>query len=119
MNLKSAAALTSRQHWFRYWMPYQFIPLKAGGKRHVYLPVNRDYKPLGMKNAFVNYEAHLTNAVVFARDPHRFKDIWFDPKTLYLYNDSPRSRLDYFERLGHLMALSAKKFFGPGESPYK
>jgi hypothetical protein len=42
--------------------------------------------------------------MIFGSDPHGFKDVWWDAETLYLYDDGERSRLDYFERLGRLLA---------------
>src|SRR5438552_14461888 len=33
--------------WFRYSMPYQFVRLSPSGRAHIYLPLNRNYKPLG------------------------------------------------------------------------
>ena len=52
MNVQQAHNLSDYDHWFRYWMPYKFIQVprtEVGNKyKHVYLPLNRNYKPLGI-----------------------------------------------------------------------
>jgi hypothetical protein len=112
MNETQAQNLTGFDRWFRYWMPYQFVPLKIEGRKHVYLPLNRDYKPLGVtaRDDFVNYDDFKHQAVVFAKDPHGFEDVWTNAEGLYLYKDNPRSRVDYFVRLDRLLSRSVKLF---------
>ena len=39
-----ARRLTRNDQWFRHWMPYCFKELEVEGRKHVYLPLNRDYK---------------------------------------------------------------------------
>jgi len=39
----------------------------------------------------------------FARNPRHFEGVWFNKEDrLYMYNDNPASRADYWERLGKL-----------------
>ena len=97
----------SENPWFRIWMPYVFMKLDQPG--HVYLPVNRNYKPLGMgKQAQVDYEQYGCRAMTFAANPHSFADIWFlnipDKGCAYLYADDPATQRTYFERLERLMS---------------
>ncbi len=93
-------------HWFRHSLPYTLHLMPGQRKKHTYLPLNRDYKPLGVVTMdHVRYEDYLDRAVVFGTDPHRFTDIWIPwdaRRLLYLYTDNNRSVRDYFERLGRL-----------------
>jgi hypothetical protein len=99
-----------RNSWFRTCLPYHYVPLKAApGAKHIYLPVNRSYKPLGIRSReWVDYEDFRAQAVVFATDPHKFDGIWSDRKSLYLYNDNNAILSDYFDRLERLMIHSVK-----------
>ena len=109
LNKAQAARLTDTAHWFRFWMPYQFQRIQQGSRRHIYLPLNRNYKPLGHTGRdHVDYEEYAAQAVVFGRDPHGFRDVWTDPEQLFLYNDSPASRVDYFDRYERLMSRHPK-----------
>lgn len=102
--------------WTRRWLPYQFMATEVGGKT-VYLPVNRHYKPLGLTSMHVgNYADYLDQAVVFVGDPHKFEDIWSDPKGLYLYDEAAATRIEYFARLGRLSAKSVRTFKGGKKS---
>ena len=39
----------------------------------------------------------------FARNPRHFEGVWFNKEDrLYMYNDNPAARADYWERLGKL-----------------
>jgi len=74
---------------------------------NVWLPLNRDYKPLGgdSKRTY-NYDKCYGHFVKFKGDPRKRPE-WFrrfDPTSdqLFLYNDDPESRVDYFERLGRM-----------------
>ena len=105
--------MTAEDGWFRYWLPYQLQAVTIPGMpyKHVYLPLNRNYKPLGVVSRdWVEYEDYIAQAMVFTRDPHEFEGIWFDPEGLYLYDDDPRSRVDYFERLDRLLKKGVKIF---------
>lgn len=98
--------LTSTEQWFRYFMPYNFVKLDATSHKHVYLPLNRNYKPLGrILDTWVDYESFVDNAVVFAADPYTFKGVWISGG-LYLYDDLPATRRDYFTRLDKLLSHS-------------
>ena len=44
MKTDRARRLTRNDQWFRHWMPYCFTELEVEGRKHVYLPLNRDYK---------------------------------------------------------------------------
>lgn len=102
--------------WFRYWMPYCFQKLEVKGRKHVYLPLNRNYKPLGITSRdHVNYAKYLDQAIVFGSDPKKFSGIWngdISGDKLWLYEDATPTRLDYFERLGKLLS-KAPKIAGP------
>ena len=105
MKDADARRLTNTPHWFRFWLPYQFVKLELETRKHVYLPLNRNYKPLGyLGKDFLKYEDYASQAVVFGSDPSGFKGVWHDPAGLYLYDDNPRSRRDYFERLDKLLS---------------
>ncbi len=76
---------------FRIWMPYQFVRLKSPPNRYIYLPVNRNYKPLGhASDKWANYEDFRQQAVRFKKDPRKFEGIWdsSDPNGdwFYLYD---------------------------------
>jgi hypothetical protein len=93
---------------FKIWMPYLYQRIGVPGRKHAYLPLNRDYVPLGYRrqDGFINYdETALRHAVYFSRDPAALKDIWWNQTdgNLWLYDDSVRSRLDYFERFERLL----------------
>jgi hypothetical protein len=95
--------------WFHSAMPYAFVRLDRPG--NVWLPLNRDYKPLGIRTTdWVEYDDHADSAIKFARDPSGFPGVWWneqaDRSTLYLYSDAPCSRLTYWERLGRLLSHS-------------
>jgi hypothetical protein len=105
-------------------MPYCFIELQPNGKKKAYLPVNRNYKPLGIASKeWVDYEKFRNQAVIFRSDPKTFRGIWNTVYAgdgdghcdmLYLYEDAHTSRTDYFERLEKL-ALQNMKLVGPSE----
>ena len=54
------------------------------------------------------YEKIPEARVLFEKNPARFKRVWFEDDStygapyLYMYNDNPLSRKDYWERLGRL-----------------
>jgi hypothetical protein len=95
-------------------MPYHFVQLRSRRFKHLYLPVNRNYKPLGnMGREWVDYRSYASQAVIFRRDPHHLEGVWADPERLYLYKGSVGSRLDYFARyerlVSHSMAVAGAK----------
>lgn len=105
MREPQASKLTAREHWFRFWMPYAFVELNHPKLKHVWLPVNRVYKPIGVTSPkHVEYEDHIGGAIAFKRSPVDL-DIWVNREPhLYLYNDGTRSRTDYFDRFARLMS---------------
>jgi len=105
--------LSIRNMLFRVAMPYCFHKMDAPGAKHVYLPLNRNYKPLGFAGprgssshqSWVDYKDYLHQAVVFSRDPSTFADIWTKTTPfLYLYSDSSATQATYFQRLEKLMS---------------
>ena len=111
MKKYHAARLTGADQWFRIWLPYTFVKMEAADHKHVYLPLNRDHKPLGVKsNDWVDYQDFIDQAVVFPEDPYTFENVWHDPETRHLYSDHPNSRSDYFNRLERLFSRSVKLF---------
>jgi hypothetical protein len=114
MTPLTAGSIALTDRWFRYWMPYCFQKLTdvaVGRYKHVYLPLNRNYKPLGqVSRQRVRYEDYVDQAMIFSTDPTRFEAIWtavHDDK-LWLYNDASSSRIDYFERFGRLMSQKVR-----------
>ena len=114
MEENRAGRLTHDDQWFRYWMPYCFQKLEVGGRKHVYLPLNRDYKPLGITSKdFVSYDDYLKQAVVFSADPHTFDGIWNkkdNKEKLYMYEDAYSTRVNYFARLERLLSRVVKLY---------
>lgn len=122
MDIEKAARLTDAgdskagPHFFRVWMPYLIQRVTYEGVKHAYLPLNRDYKPLGMsRGEWVDYDAcALSHGVAFKRDPATFDGVWHRLEErsdqivadgmLFLYSDNPDSRRDYFVRFERLMA---------------
>lgn len=88
-------------------LPYCVAKLPVAG--HVWLPLNRKYKPLGIpwdEHAWVDYLDFAEQAIEFSSDPRRWKHGWEDYRfndMLYLQNDGT-SAAQYFERLAKLMA---------------
>lgn len=59
---------TVRSSFFKKSLPYCFQKMDVPGDRHVWLPVNRYYKPLGvLGGSWADYEKHIDSALVFAR----------------------------------------------------
>ena len=112
----AGAKLTSRGHFFKFWMPYVFQPIVVEEVKWAYLPLNRNYKSLGVTSrSHVEYhEFAKTHGVKFSRDPHLIEGVWSstdrgdrcDEGRLWLYKDSGLSRRDYFERFAILMSRS-------------
>jgi|ETNvirome_2_1000_1030626.scaffolds.fasta_scaffold05689_2 hypothetical protein len=55
-----------------------------------------------------DYEEIPRARIRFKRNPSTFKGVWFEDEStygapaFYMYNDNPKSRKDYWERLGKL-----------------
>jgi hypothetical protein len=113
MTRDQAASLTCGngrmpgQTFFRLFMPYLYQRVTVPGRKHAFLPLNRNYLPLGMRrNGWVDYKAVAgTHAVFFSRDPSTLADVWWNQSgdSFWLYDDSAASRIGYFERLQRLM----------------
>jgi hypothetical protein len=64
--------------------------------------VDRD-NPLILTAFNRDYDTIPKARIRFARNPKHFEGIWFNTDDgLYMYNDNPASRADYWERLGTL-----------------
>jgi hypothetical protein len=113
MTQLTAGSIALTDLWFRYWMPYCFQKLTdvdAGRHKHVYLPLNRNYKPLGQTSRQrVRYEDYVDQAMIFPTDPANYP-IWTSSRNgiFWLYTDSASSRVDYFARFGWLMGQKVR-----------
>jgi hypothetical protein len=113
MTADKASRLVGGYDWktptfFKVWMPYVFERIEHPKRKHAFLPLNRDYAPLGMaRGGGLDFPAMLpTHGVYFARDPALIDGVFWTMRagSLWLYDDSPASRVDYFERLERLMS---------------
>ncbi len=88
--------------------PYCFRYLP---RHDAWLPLGREYQPLGEMQwgatVHARYDDFAHAAWRFVVDP-RTLGIWRQahPDTLYLYNDDPASRRDYFARVDRLIAAT-------------
>lgn len=108
-GLTAGYGMASTPTFFKLWMPYLYQRVEVPGRKHAFLPLNRDYVPLGMRRSagFVHYEeAMAKHGVYFTRDPATWDGIWWNVRDgcLWLYDDSVASRQDYFARLERLMS---------------
>ena len=108
-GLTAGYGMASTPTFFKLWMPYLYQRVEVPGRKHAFLPLNRDYVPLGMRRSagFVRYEdAMAGHGVYFTRDPATWDGIWWNVRDgcLWLYDDSVASRQDYFARLERLMS---------------
>ena len=109
---------------FRAAFPYCFDKMESNAFPHVWLPLNRDYKPLGVgvlnRYKWVDYQDHIASALVFSRDPCTFKDVWhsIDPAACYLYDDGTDLDAIYFQRLQRLLG-HAHRYYGDTKEPTK
>ncbi len=110
MTIMPLHQLSQQDQWFRYWMPYAFEPLAHSTWKHVLLPLNRNYKPLGITSKdHVDYNHYVSQAMVFNFDPAKFDGVWYSKiPHLYLYDDTEASRADYFPRLHKLFSRSVR-----------
>ena len=91
---------------FRKTFPYCLTKLDDNRFANVWLPLNRNYKPLGiLGSAFVDYKLHIGAALIFYSDPHNFAGVWEKTHStfLYLYNDGTDLSAMYFPRLQNLL----------------
>jgi hypothetical protein len=106
-------AIPERVHWRsqdnyrRLHLPYCFTPVSS--EAHIYLPLNRFYKPLGMHGVWVDYRAFPEIFVRFSCNPHSITNVWWcnlgrgNSRGLYLYYDNRDSMKDYGERYARLL----------------
>lgn len=93
------------ESWFRHHMIYTLEPIHHSRYNHLYLPLNRHYKPLGVITTdWLDYENYTSQAMVFKRDPHSFTSVWWKNDSLHMYNDGVESRETYFPRLEKLLS---------------
>jgi hypothetical protein len=100
--------LMSKDHMFRYFLPYCYRKIE-GVKGHVYIPLNRNYLPLGvigMKDVGPEgfddtYSGFKSHWITFKKDPLEFQDVWAE-QPLYLYRNKD-DHPTYFARLERLM----------------
>jgi hypothetical protein len=88
--------------------PYCFTHLRG---HDVWLPLGRNYKPLGQKQwpgGFYDYNTFAHTAWRFLDDPRALDGVWTQvgDYQLWLYNDGRASRRDYFRRVGRLLAAT-------------
>ncbi|MBI4923008.1 MAG: hypothetical protein HY834_14785 [Devosia nanyangense] len=86
-------------------LPYCLVKLDS--PRHIWLPLNRQYKPLGVTSReWVDYDEFVSRAVAFASDPRKWHDVFLphDPgaSILYLHRDGQPAS-EYFARLTRLL----------------
>lgn len=111
LSVKEKILLTDTDKVLRYFLPYCIHKISSR-KGHVYLPLNREYKPIGVvSKERVDYEAFPHLFVRFARCPSKIKIDWQYKiignggviEKLYFYNDGLKSRGDYFEKYTTVM----------------
>jgi hypothetical protein len=102
--MKLISSVHDQNDWFRINMPYHFQKLEDARFRHVYLPLNRHYRPIGEAEGRPDFKACPDRCIVFDSDPHHFEDVWSDPIGLYLYSDAIETKRDYGERLNRLFS---------------
>lgn len=88
------------EQWFWIHAPYAYTQLRSGK----WLAINRYYKPLGQpRSEWADYEQFADAPEHFICHPAKFKRIWAAVGAslgmMWLYNDDPQSRRDYFSRL--------------------
>ncbi len=109
MSKKQDKRVVDRDQWFRVFMPYTYQKLEGAHRKHFYLPLNNDYKPLGVRcEEEVDYDAYaVSHGVIFRSDPKGFKNVWVG-KALYLYSGHPASLKDYTDRVARLLSRTMK-----------
>lgn len=91
--------------WGRINLPYTLRKLAVG--KHVYLPVNRNYAPLGFpyQDGQGDDLDYVGQAMSFASDPALFTGVWWSESApLSLYADGNETRLTYWARLEKLLS---------------
>jgi hypothetical protein len=99
----------SNEFW-HYHLPYKMMNLEHSRTKNLYLPVNRNYKPLGIISGdFVKYDDYIDQAIIFSR-PLRENELFWNRRSdgsiseYYLYNDGNcHDFMSYLNRLNLLM----------------
>jgi hypothetical protein len=93
------------------------LMLKDDQGRTVYVPLNRDYQPIGVTNEkFVDCSDYVdTHGMVFECDPFKMGDVWdieSNEFRLYVFDDTiPASRSEYAKHMRAIM-VHAKPYNG-------
>jgi len=112
MNMSQKLSITSQENIMRYFLPYCLHRIKG----NIYLPLNRNYKPIGVTTKeWVNYENYQHLYVKFSRCPSKIKIEWHYVikneagviDKLFFYGDRLDSRAMYFEK--YLSVMSKAK----------
>lgn len=102
------------RYFSRIWMPYCFMKMDLPqlGK-HVYLPLNRNYKPLGVSRSdWVDYSDYADQCVRFRTDPAKIGGNpwvfikphgWRHPGPFLFLYDTDESAATYGQRLQLVM----------------
>jgi hypothetical protein len=108
--------ITDKTKMLRYVLPYCFQKMSNFGK-NVYLPLNRDYKPIGVISSdYVYYDEYRHLFVRFSSCPSKIKGVWHEVSkdrndeiyAFYLYSDKLSSREEYYARLAKVMSKATR-----------
>ena len=119
MNKREMIDISDREKALRFMLPYYFHHMPELGK-HIYLPCNRDYKPIGVRgySEWVDYADYKHLMVKFSRDPRLIKGVWKEHSWgLFMYGDLPSSRSCYYQNLAKIMS-KCKVFIKESEYDY-
>jgi hypothetical protein len=94
------------------------VPDRLRRYPHIWLPLNRNYKPLGViPRDWVEYEDYVGQAVCFAKDPRGFVGLWDDDPSNVGVDDmrwfhcaNPRDWSGYLIKVGKLFAHRHRYF---------
>ena len=112
MNINQKLSITKQENVMRYFLPYCLQRIKG----NIYLPLNRDYKPIGCTSKeWVDYENYQHLYVKFSRCPNKMPIEWHYTirskdgtiDKLFFYGDKLDSREMYFEK--YLSVMSKAK----------
>lgn len=115
MNMNQKLSITRQENLMRYFLPYCLQRIKG----NVYLPLNRNYKPIGVTTKeWVEYENYQHLYVRFSRCPSKMTIEWHYAiknkngtiDKLFFYGDGLDSREMYFEK--YLAVMSKAKLIG-------
>lgn len=79
MKLSQANLFMRKNKYARLWLPYCFRKMEHDKHKYVFLPLNREYKPIGLPyDPWINYENYARNMVVLTRNPEKLEGIWIN-----------------------------------------